>query len=656
MTVNHLSLYVALALSATAAFFSIFGLVAIFPDSYAIIVMGIFLESAKLVCAAWLYNNWSTANIFLRTYLTAAVIILMLITSMGVFGYLSKSHIEQGAAAKDNTIFIQQLDKNIQVEKRKIEDAETVLKQLDGAVEALTSSKRIRGDDGAIAVRASQKEERQSLQKIIQEANTEISKYETEKSKLELEQLQIDLKVGPIKYVSEIFFSGSDDAQTERAVRWFIIILVLVFDPLAVLLLIAANNGLYYQNQNKPETVQPSSELVYSEQRDQPTSDIVQIEKAAIVDFKELSQEEFIPPSQEEEDMSLREKLIKNSTVEFTSTLSESKIYTKKDMITTSIPMINVALSGSVDGGMTPGITMLAGPSKHFKSGFALFLASSFIKKYPDGMILFYDAEFGTPESYFKSYNIPLTSVIHSPITDVEQLKHDIMQQLKEITRDEKVMIIIDSIGNLASRKEVEDALDGKTVADMSRAKQLKSLFRMVTPHLSLKDIPMVVINHTYKEMSMYPKDIVGGGTGSYYGSDNIWIIGRQQDKDGTEVQGYHFVINIEKSRYVKEKSKIPISVSHEGGINKWSGLLDIALEGNYIAKPKAGWYATVNRETGEIEAPNMRAGDIVNNKDFWIKMFKTTDFASFIKNKYSLTSENLANFDELEEKKENGD
>lgn len=512
MTVDHLSLYVALALSATAAFFSIFGLVAIFPGSYAIIVMGIFLESAKLVCAAWLYNNWSTANVLLRSYLTVAVVVLMLITSMGVFGYLSKSHIEQGAAAKDNTIFIQQLDKNIQVEKRKIEDAETVLKQLDGAVEALTSSKRIRGEDGAIAVRAIQKEERQSLQKSIQDANAEISKYETEKSKLELEQLQIDLKVGPIKYVSEMFFSGSNDAQTERAVRWFIVILVLVFDPLAVLLLIAANNGLYYQNQNKSNALQPEPSLAYSAPTELPPSDIVQIEKAAIIDFKELAQEEFVPPSQEEDDMSLREKLIKNSTVEFTSTLSESKIYTKKDMITTSIPMINVALSGSVDGGMTPGITMLAGPSKHFKSGFALFLASSFIKKYPDGMILFYDAEFGTPESYFKSYNIPLTSVIHTPITDVEQLKHDIMQQLKEITRDEKVMIIIDSIGNLASRKEVEDALDGKTVADMSRAKQLKSLFRMVTPHLSLKDIPMVVINHTYESMGMFSSKVVSGG------------------------------------------------------------------------------------------------------------------------------------------------
>ena len=289
--------------------------------------------------------------------------------------------------------------------------------------------------------------------------------------------------------------------------------------------------------------------------------------------------------------MSLKEKLLKNSTIALTDTLADSKIFTKKDMIPTSVPMINVALSGSVDGGITPGLTMLAGPSKHFKTGFALLLASAYLKKYPDGVILFYDSEFGTPQSYFKTFNIPFDSVIHTPITDIEELKFDIMAQMKQIERTEHVMIVIDSIGNLGSKKEVEDALEQKAVADMSRAKQLKSLFRMITPHLSLKDIPMVVINHTYKEIGLYPKDIVGGGTGSYYGSDNIWILGRQQDKDGTEIQGYHFVINIEKSRYVKEKSKIPITVSFEGGINRWSGLLDVALEGNYIAKPKAGWY-----------------------------------------------------------------
>jgi RecA/RadA recombinase len=335
--------------------------------------------------------------------------------------------------------------------------------------------------------------------------------------------------------------------------------------------------------------------------------------------------------------MSLKDKLIKNSTVELTSTLEDSKIFTKKDMIPTSVPMINVALSGTVDGGLTPGLTMLAGPSKHFKTGFALLLASSFLKKYKDGVILFYDSEFGTPQSYFETFGIPFDSVVHTPITDIEQLKFDIMAQLKELGRDDRVLIVIDSIGNLASKKEVDDALDGKSVADMSRAKQLKSLFRMITPHLTLKDIPMVVVNHTYKEIGMFPKDIVGGGTGSYYSADAIWILGRQQDKDSEGIQGYHFVINIEKSRYVREKSKIPITVSFEGGINRWSGLLDVALDGGYIIKPKAGWYARVDMETGEVLAPNMRANDIVDNKEFWMKVFKETDFSTFIEKKYKI-------------------
>jgi len=210
--------------------------------------------------------------------------------------------------------------------------------------------------------------------------------------------------------------------------------------------------------------------------------------------------------------MSLKDRLIKNSTIDYTSTLTESKIYSKKDMIQTPVPMINVALGGSIDGGLTPGLTMLAGPSKHFKTGFSLLLASAFLKKYEDGVVLFYDSEFGTPQSYFETFGIDLDSVIHTPITDVEELKHDIMKQMKDIERGDKVFILVDSIGNLASKKEVEDAIDGKSVADMTRAKQLKSLFRMVTPHLSLKDIPMAVVNHTYKEIGMFPKDIVGGG------------------------------------------------------------------------------------------------------------------------------------------------
>ena len=213
--------------------------------------------------------------------------------------------------------------------------------------------------------------------------------------------------------------------------------------------------------------------------------------------------------------MSILDKIKKNSTIKDTAILSDSKFFQKKDMIPTSIPAINIALSGKLDGGLTPGLTMWAGPSKHFKTAFSLLMAKSYLDKYPDSCLLFYDSEFGTPQSYFDSFGIDSKRVLHTPLTNIEQLKFDIMTQLEGIERSDHLIIIVDSIGNLASKKEVEDALEGKSVADMSRAKQIKSLFRMVTPHLSLKDIPMVVVNHTYKTMELYSKDVVGGGTGS---------------------------------------------------------------------------------------------------------------------------------------------
>ena len=337
---------------------------------------------------------------------------------------------------------------------------------------------------------------------------------------------------------------------------------------------------------------------------------------------------------------SLLDKLKKNTTIKESSILEKSKFFTEKDVIPTSVPMINVALSGSLDGGLTPGLTMFAGPSKHFKTAFALLMASAYMKKYKEAVVLFYDSEFGTPKSYFETFNIDMSRVLHTPITDVEELKFDIMKQLQELGKDDKVIIILDSIGNLASKKEVDDALDGKSVADMSRAKQMKSLFRMVTPHLTMKDIPMVVVNHTYKEIGMFPKDIVGGGTGSYYSADTIWILGRQQDKDGTEIKGYNFIINVEKSRYVKEKSKIPVTVSFDGGIQKYSGLLDIALEAGFVQKPTNGWYAKVNQETGEL-GDKLRFAD-TQTKDFWSDILNNESFKQYIKKKYEISYGNI--------------
>jgi hypothetical protein len=212
------------------------------------------------------------------------------------------------------------------------------------------------------------------------------------------------------------------------------------------------------------------------------------------------------------------------------------------------------------------------------------------------------------------------------------------MQQLTKLDRGDKLIIIIDSIGNLASKKEVEDALAEKSVADMSRAKQVKSLFRMVTPHLTMKDIPMIVVNHTYKEIGMFPKDIVGGGTGSYYSADNIFILGRQQEKEGTEIVGYNFIINVEKSRYVKEKSKIPVTVSFDGGISRWSGLLDIALESGHVIKPSNGWYSKVDTESGVIEDKKYRIKE-TDTKEFWLPILKQKSFQEYIQSKYQIAN-----------------
>lgn len=334
--------------------------------------------------------------------------------------------------------------------------------------------------------------------------------------------------------------------------------------------------------------------------------------------------------------MSIMDKLKKNSKVKFTEVLSDSKFFNDKDMVATDVPMINVALSGSVDGGLTPGLTVLAGPSKHFKTSFALIMASAYLKKYDDAVLLFYDSEFGSPQAYFETFGIDTDRVLHTPVTNVEEMKFDMISQLEAIERGDKVIIVIDSVGNLASKKELEDAINEKSVADMSRAKALKGLFRMVTPYLNMKDIPMVAVNHTYKEIGLFPKDVVSGGTGIYYSADNIWIIGRQQDKVGTEIKGYHFVINVEKSRYVKEKSKIPISVSWEGGVQKWSGLLEVALEGQYVAKPSNGWYCKVSRETGELLEPKVREKGTLE-EEFWQPIFNDTDFKHYVKERFTI-------------------
>jgi len=337
--------------------------------------------------------------------------------------------------------------------------------------------------------------------------------------------------------------------------------------------------------------------------------------------------------------MSIMDKLKQNSKLKHTEVLADSKFFNEKDQTPTDVPMVNVALSGSVDGGLSSGLIVLAGPSKHFKTMFALMMAGAYLKKHKDAVMLFYDSEFGSPQAYFEQFDIDTSRVLHTPITNVEELKFDLISQLDNMDRKDNVIVVIDSIGNLASKKEMEDTMNEKSVADMSRAKALKGLFRMTTPYLAMKNIPLLAVNHTYMEIGLFPKAIVGGGTGIYYSADNIWILGRRQKKTGTEVTGYDFVINIEKSRYVKEKSKIPISVSWEGGVEKNSGLLEVAMAGGYVVKPSNGWYQRAGEESKVREKETL-------TEEFWQPIFDNTDFKEFIKKQYTIGHKALVELD----------
>jgi len=337
--------------------------------------------------------------------------------------------------------------------------------------------------------------------------------------------------------------------------------------------------------------------------------------------------------------MSVMQKLMKASKIKESAVLSESKVYAASALVDTGVPMINVALSGDVDGGLSPGLTVLAGQSKHFKTSFALLMAAAYMRDKKDAVMLFYDSEFGSPQAYFDTFGIDTDRVLHVPVMNVEELKFDVVAQLEALDKKDDVIIVIDSIGNLASKKELEDTMNEKSVADMTRAKQLKSLFRMVTPYLAMKSIPMLAINHTYKEIGLFPKDIVSGGTGIMYSADNVWIIGRRQQKVGTEIKGYDFIINVEKSRFVKEKSKIPISVTWEGGIEPYSGLLDVALAGAYVVKPSNGWYQKVDTTTGDVIGTKVREKDTLT-EEFWQSIFNETDFKEFTRKAFQIGGE----------------
>lgn len=467
--------------------------------------------------------------------------------------------------------------------------------------------------------------------------------------------------------------------------------------------------------------------------------------------------------------MSLMDKLKKSGTINVSSILSDSIYYMSKETTETGLPILNIALSGEIHGGVTSGVTVLSGESKVFKTMLGLYMVKAYLDKYDDAVFLFYDSEFGTPPEYFSSLGIDTDRTIHIPVASLDDIKFDFVSRIKEIERGDKVIALIDSIGNLASAREIKNAEEQNTAQDMSRAKDIKSFFRVITTPVNMKDIPCVVISHSYKEQgSMYPKTVVSGGclvagtkiymstgelknvedikegefvktrygdkrvthiwnpetledgnpeclkiifsdgykvtcskshkflspmqkwlradeltegttlllpdnastkvvditsvgtqpvydiavddaehyylengicshnSGVMYSANTVFIVTKAQEKKGTDVVGFNFTINVEKSRFVKEKSRLSFQVLYDSGISKYSGLMDIALDAGCVIKPSNGWYQRVNLETGEVEEKKYRLAD-TNNDDFWEPILNSEKFENFVREKYHL-------------------
>ena len=244
MFLTILTFISAISISIIAAGYSIIGLATLFAGAaMPIIAMGSALEIGKLVAASWLYNNWSSTMVpkALKAYLFTAIIVLVFITSMGIFGFLSKAHLDQVQPTSGNTIKIKTIDNQIVRQQNIIDRSEKTLTQLDKSIEVfLNNDFASRG----LKERQKQEEERNQLNTAIKNASDEIAKLSNEKGTLQLAQDKIEAEVGPIKYIAELIYGKDAQSHFDEAVRIVILILIFVFDPLAVLLLIAANISL----------------------------------------------------------------------------------------------------------------------------------------------------------------------------------------------------------------------------------------------------------------------------------------------------------------------------------------------------------------------------------------------------------------------------
>jgi RecA/RadA recombinase len=336
--------------------------------------------------------------------------------------------------------------------------------------------------------------------------------------------------------------------------------------------------------------------------------------------------------------MSFKEHIFKKPGF---SRVSKSEILNTK-AVSTRIPALNLIISGSPNGGIKPGLTQIVGDSATFKTSYCLEFAHAFLEEHRahDPVVLFYSNEHGATPEYFYNFGISDDDVAYKPFDGIEDLIHGIQNDIEPITMKDKVLIIIDSIGMAASKKEADDMMAGEDKTDMTRAKKLNSFARVITPRLKSRGIPCLAINHYYSTQEMYSKRVVGGGTKLYLGSDVVLFTSAKKLKDAKDkVVGQSFGITALKSRYVKSGLQVSIDIHEKQGIDQYSGIAELGIHSNFfkkVDKSKCKEIGLDGRKTWvEYDGKHFVSNDIP--KDALEKLLKDNKFDEWCMSNYTL-------------------
>lgn len=333
-------------------------------------------------------------------------------------------------------------------------------------------------------------------------------------------------------------------------------------------------------------------------------------------------------------------KILNNKLHNAATLISDTTYFTEGiKFYKTKIPILNIAMSGSFSGGMSGGMTVFAGPSRHFKTNFGLVCMKSFLDEDPENHVVFYDSERGLSKSYLKQHGIDIDRVVYSEVNYIEDLAQKMTSLLNDLEKKDKVMFFVDSIGNMPSLAELDKAIDGKITPDMQRAKVIKSFCRLVSGSLKFKEIPCIVIAHTYNTLEMFSKPVVSGGTGLQYSPDNVILISRSKETgdDEKSLAGWSFNLKAEKSRFIQEQSKFSVVVTYDEGIHEYSGLIELVTEFGMAEEIRIGrkkGYKVKLKNGKEIEVADETVDQDAN---FWDTVFKETDFQKLVEAKFTL-------------------